>query len=47
MSEWNFIIAAYVVTWVALGGYLLYVRGREHRVLAAWRHLDREEERQS
>lgn len=47
MHEWDFIIAAYAVTWAALCGYLLYVRGRERRTLAAWRHLDRESERRS
>ncbi len=36
MSEWNFIIAAYAVAWVGLGGYALYLRSRAARVREAW-----------
>jgi len=28
MSEWRYIVAAYVVTWAVLGGYALYARVR-------------------
>jgi len=28
MSEWRYIVAAYVVTWVVLCGYALYARVR-------------------
>jgi len=31
MSEWGFVIAAYAVTWVAIVGYVLYLRGRTAR----------------
>lgn len=31
MSEWKFVIAAYTVTWVAIAGYVLYLRGRTAR----------------
>ncbi len=31
MSEWGFVIAAYAVTWVAIAGYVLYLRGRAAR----------------
>ena len=32
-SNWNFVIAAYSVAWIAIGGYWLFV----HRVLRAAR----------
>jgi len=25
-GEWNYIIAAYLVTWIGIGGYALYLR---------------------
>lgn len=31
MSEWEFVIAAYAVTWVTIVGYVLYLRGRTAR----------------
>jgi hypothetical protein len=37
MSEWNYIIAAYVLTWVVLGAFALYVRRRVARAESAWR----------
>ena len=37
MSEWNYIIAAYVLTWVVLAAFALYVRRRVARAESAWR----------
>ncbi|HEX7090023.1 MAG TPA: CcmD family protein [Longimicrobiales bacterium] len=31
MSEWGYVIAAYALTWVVVGGYVLYLRGRTAR----------------
>jgi CcmD family protein len=34
-NEWNYVIAAYVVTWVVVGGYALYlVRGTRRAEIA-------------
>lgn len=38
MSEWNFVVAAYGVTWLVLAGYVAYVHGRIRR---ARRRLER------
>ena len=35
MSEWNFIIGAYALTWVALLGYAVYLARRVGRAAAA------------
>ncbi len=37
MSEWNFIIAAYALTWLVLAGYLVYLNERVRRARLAWR----------
>jgi CcmD family protein len=29
MSEWNYVIAAYAVTWVAIFGYAAYLANRK------------------
>lgn len=47
MSEWNYIVAAYLLTWAVLGGYALYIRSRERRARAGWRHLSQDEEARS
>jgi len=31
MSEWGFVIAAYALTWVAVVGYVVYLRVRTAR----------------
>lgn len=35
MSEWPYIIAAYAVTWILLGGFALYLLVRERQALRA------------
>ncbi len=42
MSEWNFIIAAYGVTWAVLAGYAVYLRRRAARVRDAWERASEE-----
>ena len=45
MSEWNYVVAAYVLTWVGILGYAVYVSRRLRRAadgLAAAR-VDRSE----
>ncbi|HEY8470956.1 MAG TPA: CcmD family protein [Longimicrobiales bacterium] len=35
MSEWGYVIAAYALTWVAVGGYVVYLRVRTARARTA------------
>jgi CcmD family protein len=37
VSEWNYVVAAYGVTWIALLGYMAYVAKRYVRAEAAHR----------
>ena len=41
MGEWNYIWAAYSVTWVALAAYAVYVTRRARRAAEAGRALNR------
>lgn len=34
MSEWFYISAAYLVTWIVLAGYAVYLRSRRQRANA-------------
>ena len=36
VNEWNYIIAAYVVAWVGLGGYSIYLARLTRRVEQAY-----------
>jgi CcmD family protein len=40
MSEWSFVIAAFSLTWVVLGGYAAYVQARLGRANRALREAD-------
>jgi CcmD family protein len=43
MSEWNYVIAAYALTWVVLVGYAILVNGRLLRAERALRAAEVEE----
>lgn len=45
MSEWNYVIGAYALTWAVLVGYAVYLRGRDRRALAMLDDVSHTEER--
>ncbi|HEU4452753.1 MAG TPA: CcmD family protein [Longimicrobium sp.] len=40
MNEWNFVGAAYGLTWVVLAGYALYLNGRVRAAREALRRVE-------
>jgi hypothetical protein len=40
MNEWNFVGAAYGLTWVVLAGYALYLNGRARAAREALRRAE-------
>lgn len=43
MSEWNFVIAAYALTWVTVVGYAVYVARRLRRAADEATRMDEDE----
>ncbi|MBI4544921.1 MAG: CcmD family protein [Gemmatimonadetes bacterium] len=40
MNEWNYIAAAYLVTWVVLAGYAVYLRRRSRQAAQAFERAE-------